>query len=62
VQLGIGLGHHLGDATRLDDRVALQAQSRKQRRIGLFAGQRTRRDEVDLALDPAVEHEIAVGE
>ena len=60
--VGVCLRHHLGDTARLDHGEALQAQRREQRRVGLVAGQRARRNEVDLALDAPVEHEVALGE
>ena len=59
--LGIRLGHDLGHAIAFDGCIALQPQRREQRRIHEAHGHRSRRNDVDDALDPRVEHEVAPG-
>ena len=59
--LGVRLGHDLGHAVAFDGRIPLQPQRREQRRIHEAHGHWARRNDIDDALDPRVEHEVAPG-
>ncbi|MCY1220807.1 hypothetical protein D9M72_328370 [compost metagenome] len=61
LQLGIGLGHDLGEAVALDHRVALHAQHRAQRLQRLRARHRLLRDQVHRAFHARVDHEVLAG-
>jgi len=62
LQLGVGLGHHLVQAGRLDHREALQPQRGQK----LLEGGRRRHgplgDQGELALDARVHHHVAAGD
>ena len=60
--LGVGLGHDLHDAVAFDDGEALQPQRREQRGVDEASRHRARRDDVDRALDPGIDQEIAAGD
>ncbi len=59
--LGIRLGHDLGHALALHRREPLQAQRGEQRGVDQAHRHRPGRDDIDDALDPGVEHEVAPG-
>ena len=62
VQLGVGLGYDLGDARRLDRGVALQTQRREQDVVGKTFRHWRIGGDVEIALDPRIDEEIAPGD
>ncbi len=60
--LGVGLGHDLHHAVAFDDGESLQPQRREQRGVDEALRHRPRRNDVDAALDPRIDQEIASGD
>jgi hypothetical protein len=60
--LGVGFGHDLHHPVALDHGESLQSQRREQRGVDEAFRHRPRRDDVDAALDPGIDQEIAAGD
>jgi hypothetical protein len=62
LQLGIGFGHELEQATRFHHREARQAQCRQELVVGHRRRDRPVGAEIDRALDPRIDHDVAPGD
>ena len=62
VEFGVGLRNDLDHAAFLDGGVALQSQRREEHLVHQRARHRSRRDDIDGALDVRIEHEVLAGD